>query len=78
MSAHIQTNKRAKLGLTISPAWRATMGLMDCACFLVSSTNMAYLRATRASAPQAIIMRILAMVSLATAEALASDYKWPY
>lgn len=59
--------------LTISPNWRAKKGLINCACFLVSSTNLAYLLAMRASAPHAMTIRMLDMVSLATAEDLASD-----
>lgn len=45
---------------------------MNWACCFVSSTNTEYFLAIRDSAPQAIIILILAIVSLATAEALPS------
>lgn len=59
---------------TMSPNWRATSGLMIRACRLASSTCTAYLAATRDSAPQAMMMRMLASASLATADDFDSDY----
>lgn len=49
-------------------------GAVNWACFLASSTNRAYFVAIRPSAPQAVIMRMLAKASLATAVDLASAY----
>lgn len=45
------------------------MGLVRCACLCASETKLPYLFAVRCSAPQAMIMRILANASLATAAA---------
>ena len=49
-------------------------GEMNKACFLVSSTCFEYLFEVRASAPHAMIMRMLARASLATAPALPLAY----
>lgn len=57
---------------TINPNCRERNGDVCWPCILASSTDTPYFFAIRLSAPHAEIMRILAKVSLATAEDFAS------